>query len=175
LTLFFVGAFSSFRRFVAVKNFTFMRFLTCALIVTVVALSCKDDQLYGINADTRTYLLANKKWQNSAIYVTNAQGNVIRDEYTPLPEYRKDDYLLLRSDSTYELNDNVAKDPSSAGAVLSNGRWQLVMNEQFIDFNPQTGAVFGDSVQITMIDGSSFIVQMPAIDGTRYFSFRAMP
>lgn len=152
-----------------------MRLLIWVIGFCTVISGCKDDELYGLNVDTRTYLLANKKWQNSAIYVADARGTVIRDEYTPMPDYLKDNFLLLRADSTFELNDGINIDPLSTNTIISSGRWRLIANEQFLKFEPTYGVIYPDSVQITTIDATSFTVQMPAIDGTRFVSYRVVP
>lgn len=150
-----------------------MRSIIC--VVLVFLLSCKDDELFGINSDTRTFLLVNKKWKNSAIYVRSIQGQVLRDEYTFLPDYRKDDYFFFRADSTFELNDNVVKDPIAPGAVLANGTWNLLSSEQFLKLRSETGTVFQDSVKISSINDNTLLIERPVADGVQVFSFRVIP
>jgi hypothetical protein len=164
-----------FRRFAKSLNYIFMRLLICAVVLMMVVIGCKEDELYGLNTDTRAYLLAGKKWQYSAIYVTDANGTVIRDEYTPLPDFIKDNYLLLRADSTFELNDNINRDPLAPSVTLASGRWRLISGEQFLKFDYQSGVIFSDSVRISSINASAFTLQTPAIDGTRFYSYRALP
>ena len=137
-------------------------------------MSCKEDQLYGLNADTRTYLLADKKWQAAAIFVKSPQGIVLRDDLILQPDYEKDDYYFLRSDSTFELNDNAAMHPGGSGPVLATGTWMLVSSEEFIEFNSDQPLVFSDPLKIVSISSNEFSVEYPIPEGTKFISVRAI-
>ena len=150
-----------------------MRLLVAVMVLIFVA--CKDDELYGINSNTKSYLLANKKWQTSAIYVKSPQGLVIRDEYVLLPEFRKDDYYLFRADSTFELNDNVSRDPIATSPVLASGNWNLIKSEQFLKLETTYNPYFQDSIKIASLTESSLTVEKPVIDGVQFISFRVIP
>lgn len=136
---------------------------------------CKEDDLYGINSDTRTFLLANKKWQTASIFVKSPQGLIIRDEYILLPDYKKDDYFIFRADSTFLLNDNTLRDPLATSEVLAGGGWILQMNEEILKLRVDYGATPIDSMKITVISADNFSVERPVIDGIQVFSFRWLP
>ncbi len=152
-----------------------MRYLFGVAVLAVFFVSCKDDDLYGINSDTRTYILADKKWQISSIFVKTTRGVIIRDDFTLLPDYRKDDYLFFRADSTFELNDNTLKDPLTTSLVIAKGKWRLEQGEQILRLFPESGVVPGDSLRIADIDASTFTVEKPAPEGVQAYGFRAVP
>jgi hypothetical protein len=150
-----------------------MRSFICAILVLVAG--CKDDNLYGINADTKTYLLVNKKWQTSAIFVKSKEGIVIRDEYTLQPAHLKDDYFFFRADSTFELNDNAVRDPLAPSPVLANGTWNLLMGEQFLKLKTESLLTFQDSVKISSISENSLTLERPVLDGIASYSYKVVP
>ena len=149
-----------------------MRLLICMMFLLLAG--CNDDNLYGINSDTRAYLLLNKKWQNSAIFVKSPQGIVIRDEYSLLPPYRKDDYFFFRADSTFELNDNAAKDPGVQGNILSSGTWDVIMKEQFLRLKEQRSNLFPDSIKISSINETNLTIERPVADGVQFISYKVI-
>ena len=94
------------------------------IIVLLFAAACSkngDDDLKEKNI-----LLTSKKWQLAGLKLKTDSGTVVEDAFTPLPAYRKDDYLLFSPDSTYEYNDNLIVRVDSTSKILDAGRWYLI-------------------------------------------------
>ena len=144
------------------------------LLLVVLFVACKDDQLYGINADTKTYMLANKRWQAIAIFTKSPQGIVLRDDYILLPDYQKDDYYFLKSDSTFELNDNTNLHPGAQTPILATGTWKLAASDTYLELKSDNIAVIQDPLAITSISGTEFSVEVPVPEGRKFMSFRAL-
>lgn len=104
-----------------VQLWTMKIVVICVLLTTLVSCSkTKEDA----GSDKRTELLTNKKWQlisNISLDSVNTQT----DLYTPLEAFKKDDYVIFNTDSTYELNDNVLLENDSTSRILDSGHWRF--------------------------------------------------
>ena len=108
------------------NQFTAMRhiIITCFLFFLIAFTSCNKnaDQVGQRNA-LRAKLI-NNKWQiqsNISIDSMNHETDLFSD----LEAYKKDDYLIFHSDSTYELNDNIILQTDSASQIIDSGKWLI--------------------------------------------------
>lgn len=149
-----------------------MRPVMCILILSLF--SCKQDNLYGINTDTRLSLLVDKKWQTVAMYVKSPEGTIIRDNLALFPDYRKDDYYLFRADSSFELNDHVNLQPGSLSPVIDSGSWTFTNQDQFIVMSGGSELPNLSPLKINVITQTDLTLQAPITDGTQHVILRAM-
>jgi len=92
-----------------------------------------------------------------------------------LPEHLKDNFYLLRSDSTFELNDNANRDPLQPNPVLATGRWRMLSGETMIQFVSDNPLVVSEPLEIISIDSKQSSVEYPVIEGSKFMSFRVIP
>lgn len=102
-------------------------------VVTVILLSCTKST--GIDGQQRSQLLINKKWQLAKLISKTDSGTTTINGVDSLPDYRKDDYLLMKPDSTYEYNDNLALRPGQSSQVLDAGNWQLISGNHALELH----------------------------------------
>jgi hypothetical protein len=103
-----------------------VRVLILFAILTSIACKKSKDDL----ASERSSLLVDKKWQ-----LTDYDQDWIGDNGTPvhfeqldaLPPYLLDDYVIFKSDNTFETNDNQLTDPDDPIATYS-GTWHFKEN-----------------------------------------------
>src|SRR5688500_11060426 len=95
----------------------------CGFVLTMI-LSCTKST--GIDGQQRSQLLINKKWQLVKLVAKSDSGTTTINGVDSLPDYRKDDYLLMKADSTYEYNDNLVLRPGQSSQVLDAGNWLLI-------------------------------------------------
>ena len=88
-------------------------------------LSCQKEPPGFGPVKSKIELLVNKKWQTTGISVKLADGTVIPNFLSTLPEEEKDDYYFYRPDLTFEINDNILKKEGSSSDILQTGSWSL--------------------------------------------------
>lgn len=86
-----------------------------------------------IDSKERAELLINKKWQLVVLTTKSNNGQTVVNSYDSLPAFRKDDYLLLRPDSTYEYNDNMELRPGGSSKILDAGEWKLIRENRTLE------------------------------------------
>lgn len=87
-------------------------------------LSCSKDDTDTTEKKENRELLIDKKWvvtSNISIDSLNNQTDLLQD----IEDYKKDDYFLFKSDSTYELNDNIELRYDTASVIIDAGKWIL--------------------------------------------------
>ena len=97
--------------------------LTMVIVLLFVAACSKNGE---DDLKEKKVLLTSKKWQLAGLKLKTDSGTIVEDAFTPLPAYRKDDYLLFSSDSTYEYNDNLIVRVDSTSKILDAGRWYFI-------------------------------------------------
>jgi len=95
-----------------------------AIIVILFVAACSKNN--NDELKEKEILLTTKKWELSGLKLKTDSGTIIEDAYTPLPAYRKDDYLLFSADSTYEYNDNLLLRVDTSSKILDAGRWYFI-------------------------------------------------
>lgn len=104
------------------------------MVFLFVAACSKDD---AANLKERELLLANKKWELSAMKIKTDSGTVIDDAFITLPAYRKDDYVIFLPDSIYEYNDNLILRADTSSKILDAGRWKFIQNGNAIEMHSE--------------------------------------
>lgn len=102
-------------------------------VLTVMILSCTKST--GIDGQQRSQLLINKKWQLTSLIAKTDSGTTSNNGVDSLPAFRKDDYLLLKTDSTYEYNDNLILRPGESSQVLDAGNWMLISGNHSLELH----------------------------------------
>src|SRR5687768_11772451 len=105
----------------------------CGLVLTTMILSCTKST--GIDGQQRSQLLINKKWQLAKLVAKTDSGTTTINGVDSLPDFRKDDYLLLKADSTYEYNDNLVLRPGQSSQVLDAGNWLLIAGNHALELH----------------------------------------
>lgn len=96
------------------------RFLLLALALSCAG--CTEDD--NIMIERKQWTLINTRWQLTGLSEKTASGP-FSNKYDSLPSFRKDDYFVFRSDSTYELNDHLDTMPGKNSKVLDAGVWTI--------------------------------------------------
>ncbi len=103
------------------------------LVLTGIFSSCTKSS--GIDGKQRSQLLINKKWQLTKLITKTDSGTTNVNGVDSLPEYRKDDYLLMKPDSTYEYNDNLVLRPGESSQILDAGNWLLISGNHALELH----------------------------------------
>ena len=91
----------------------------------------KDDTIV---IERKYWLLVNKKWQLSGMSIKTANG-ISTNTYDSLPSFRKDDYFVFKTDSTYEFNDNTDTMPGKNSKIIDAGIWKLDQKETVLEMH----------------------------------------
>ena len=103
------------------------------LVLTGIFLSCTKST--GIDGKHRSQLLINKKWQLTKLVTKTDSGTTSINGVDSLPNYRKDDFLLMKQDSTYEYNDNLVLRPGESSQILDAGNWLLISGNHALELH----------------------------------------
>src|SRR5688572_24162770 len=103
------------------------------LVLTGLFYSCTKSS--GIDGKQRSQLLINKKWQLTRLITKTDSGTTTINGVDSLPAYRKDDYLLLKQDSTYEYNDNLVLRPGESSQIIDAGNWLLIAGNHSLELH----------------------------------------
>ena len=99
-------------------------------LALLVFMSCgKDDT---VSVESATNKLLNKRWILTSSVSIDSNG-VEKDIFTPLPEYRKDDYFQFNADSSYEFNDNVELRSDSVSPIIDAGKWAFTRGGTYLE------------------------------------------
>ncbi len=111
-------------------------------------------------------LLTNKKWELSGLKMKTDSGTVIEDAYTPLPAFRKDDYLIFLPDSTYEYNDNILLRADTSSKILDAGRWKLIDRAKSISMRSEIYSTTYNPAMILELSASKLFLETQYPDGS---------
>ncbi|HUR10874.1 MAG TPA: DUF5004 domain-containing protein [Flavitalea sp.] len=89
----------------------------------------------GDVAKSKSEMLINKKWQLVSLTSQSGTGVTVINGVDSFPSYRRDDYLLFKSDSTYEYNDNLEPRPGLSSKIIDAGDWQLARNNTALEMH----------------------------------------
>ena len=103
------------------------------LMVSGLFYSCTKSS--GIDGKVRSQLLINKKWQLTKLLTKTDSGTTTINGVDSLPAYRKDDYLFMKQDSTYEYNDNLIMRPGESSQILDAGNWLLISGNHALELH----------------------------------------
>jgi hypothetical protein len=94
----------------------------------IVCISCKKSD-NGVAAE-RSALLVGKKWHLTDYYVDRIEANgtsVRTDLYFLIAGAAQDDFIIFKSDNTFETNDYALRDPNNP-ITVRQGIWHLLNN-----------------------------------------------
>jgi hypothetical protein len=119
-------------------------------------LSCtKQDALV---IERKHWLMVNKKWQLSGMTIKTSNG-ILSNEYDSLPSFRKDDYFLFKTDSTYELNDNKDTMPGKNSRILDAGTWKLDQKETTLEMHSDIFNTTYNPARVLELTSSKFSLE----------------
>jgi hypothetical protein len=145
------------------------------LVILAACFSCKKDHLYGIKADKPdVQLLVGKKWQTTSINekLDNTSSGV--DEFPSLPDYKKDDYIFISSDSTYEINDNELLRPGILTSFIDAGTWKYFPYDQYIQLISSFGEIRHPAMKIISLTESELKAEVEDDNKIKYFTYKPM-
>jgi|GEM_PF-6821041 len=146
-------------------------FLVFVIVLFVVACSKNSD-----DQKETELLLTNKKWELSGLKMKTDSGTVIEDAYTPLPAFRKDDYLIFLPDSTYEFNDNLVLRADTSSKILDAGRWKLIDGGKAISMHSEIYSTTYNPGMILELNSSKLFLETKYSDGSVVWTtFKAKP
>jgi hypothetical protein len=102
------------------------------VLVTMIIACTKST---GIDGQERSMLLINKKWQLTMLITKTESGATTINGVDSLPDFRKDDYLLMKADSTYEYNDHILLRPGGSSQILDAGNWMLISGNHALELH----------------------------------------
>lgn len=121
-------------------------------------------------------LLTNKKWELSGLKMKTDSGTLIEDAYTPLPAFRKDDYLIFLPDSTYEYNDNILLRADTSSKILDAGRWQFINGGKAISMRSEIYSTTYNAAMILELNSTKLFLETKYPDGSVVWTtFKAKP
>ncbi len=103
------------------------------MLLTGLFFSCTKST--GIDGKQRTQLLINKKWQLTKLITKTDSGTTTINGVDSLPAFRKDDFLMMKEDSTYEYNDNLVLRPGESSQILDAGNWLLISGNHALELH----------------------------------------
>ena len=135
------------------------------VVLTGIFFSCTKSS--GIDGKQRSELLINKKWQLTKLITKTVSGPASTNGVDSLPGYRKDDYLLLKLDSTYEYNDNLIFRPGETSPILDAGNWLLISGNHALELHSTVYARTYPPFQIIELNETSMQLETKsAADGS---------
>ena len=121
-------------------------------------------------------LLTDKKWEFSGLKMKTDSGTLIEDAYTPLPAFRKDDYLIFLRDSTYEYNDNIVLRADTSSKILDAGRWKLIDGGKAISMHSEIYSTTYNPAMILELSATKLFIETQYPDGSVVWTtFKASP
>lgn len=103
------------------------------LLLTSILFACNKNDDDDPNDKSRTELLINKKWQVTAISGKLSDGTVVPDDFSGLPDNKKDDYYFFKANLTYEINENTLLRPGSTTPIFDAGTWRLLNSDEYLE------------------------------------------
>ena len=140
------------------------KYIACFFLLLLAACK-KEDHL-----TTQEKLLV-KKWKLTAM--TSVASTGTNDLYAGLPSYIKDDYLVLNSNHTYELNDAALRDPSKTNQVYDKGSWEYINSEQILQL--KSSAPNSDYIpwHVTTLSETTLVVNFSVLGELRILTYSA--
>ena len=145
------------------------------LVLSGLFLSCT--KVTGIDGKQRSQLLINKKWQMTKLVTKTDSGTTSINGVDSLPNYRKDDFLLMKEDSTYEYNDHLVMRPGESSHIIDAGNWLLISGNHALELHSTVYARTYPPFQILELNDTSMLLETKSTaDGsTVQMTFRPMP
>lgn len=149
--------------------------MKCLLILVVILASHGCNKKDAAPPKSTQDLLINKKWKVVSVSRLYPDGVTVEpDYYSVLPVYEKDDYYFFRWISTYEINDNDLRRPSSEDQIYDEGTWSLSQGDKYLELQSSRGIGYVP-IEITNISEVELRFRRDQVDGRFDFVLKPIP